>query len=360
MIARPSGTTSSREPWFIPNHYRANDPRGRAILKPADYEEPHEVPDDDYPFWLTTGRVVYQFHTRTKTARSKDLNSCRAGCLHSDGCRGCRPGWESTTGEMVEVASRRGRIQRRGSHRRYHPGARFHPVPLWRLGRPRAPPRGKRTDDHRMGCREQAAAFQVRRRERGESFLSPPGPATWPAPSTHGIGSAVTAAHDAITSETAAASGKMHVANYLGLARRSEGHLAESLRSVAKHHGHEPDVLQTTRLMALWSEENASELEPLVARYEESREQEPDALHRALFHGPRSGGLGLVRDLHDLWLLTQEVELAYELLTQAALALRDKEMESILECVSSRTRRQADWLRTRVDQAAPQALTVPS
>jgi hypothetical protein len=100
-------------------------------------------------------------------------------------------------------------------------------------------------------------------------------------------------------------------------------------------------------------EENVQALDPLVARYDESQETEPDALHRALFDGPRSGGLGLVRDLHDLWLLTQEVKLANELLTQAALALRDREMETILGRISTRTQRQADWIRTRIDRAAP-------
>lgn len=34
--------------------------------------------------------------------------------------------------------------------------------------------------------------------------------------------------------------------------------------------------------------------------------------------------------------------------------------EANLACVSFQTRRQAGWLRTRVDHAAPQALTVPS
>ena len=117
---------------------------------------------------------------------------------------------------------------------------------------------------------------------------------------------------------------------------------------------------QTCRLLASWSRRNREALGPLIERYGETRESEPAALHRALFHGPRSGGLGLVRDLHDLWLLAQEVKLAYELLTQAAHALRDAEMESILGGTSSHTSRQADWLRTRLDQAAPQALAVPS
>jgi len=54
--------------------YRAADPGGRAIIKAAEHQEPHEVPDDDYPLWLTTGRQVYHFHTRTKTGWSRALN----------------------------------------------------------------------------------------------------------------------------------------------------------------------------------------------------------------------------------------------------------------------------------------------
>ena len=146
----------------------------------------------------------------------------------------------------------------------------------------------------------------------------------------------------------------------VGLAKTSEEHLAESFRTVAEHHGHQPDIFQMCQLLASWSEENAKAIEPLAARYEETKASEPEALHEALFHGPRSGGLGLVRDLHDLWLLTQEVKLAYEVLSQAALALRDREMESILGQVSAQNRRQADWIRTRIDHAAAQSLTVPS
>jgi hypothetical protein len=53
-----------------PQEYEAHDPKGRAILKAADYAPPEEQPDETYPFWLTTGRVVYHWHTRTKTARA--------------------------------------------------------------------------------------------------------------------------------------------------------------------------------------------------------------------------------------------------------------------------------------------------
>ncbi|HEU5149331.1 MAG TPA: molybdopterin oxidoreductase family protein [Iamia sp.] len=53
--------------------YRAQQPGGRALLHAAPYEPSPEVPDDDHPLLLTTGRTVYQFHTRTKTGRAPQL-----------------------------------------------------------------------------------------------------------------------------------------------------------------------------------------------------------------------------------------------------------------------------------------------
>jgi predicted molibdopterin-dependent oxidoreductase YjgC len=58
---------------FTSEEYRAHDPKGKAFLKAADYQPPHEQPDEEYPLWLITGRVVYHFHTRTKTGRSPEL-----------------------------------------------------------------------------------------------------------------------------------------------------------------------------------------------------------------------------------------------------------------------------------------------
>jgi ferredoxin-nitrate reductase len=55
--------------------HKALDPAGRAILHAAEYQPPHEEPGKDYPFRLTTGRTVYHFHTRTKTARTPQLQN---------------------------------------------------------------------------------------------------------------------------------------------------------------------------------------------------------------------------------------------------------------------------------------------
>ncbi|MDA8370510.1 MAG: nitrate reductase [Nocardiopsaceae bacterium] len=53
--------------------YRAKAPAGRAFLHSAEYQPSPEVPNERYPFTLTTGRTVYQFHTRTKTGRAPQL-----------------------------------------------------------------------------------------------------------------------------------------------------------------------------------------------------------------------------------------------------------------------------------------------
>jgi anaerobic selenocysteine-containing dehydrogenase len=54
--------------------HTAMAPAGRAILKAAHYQPPHEPPTDEYPFWYTTGRTVYHWHTRTKTGRAAPLD----------------------------------------------------------------------------------------------------------------------------------------------------------------------------------------------------------------------------------------------------------------------------------------------
>ena len=56
-----------------PTEYRALNPDGRAILKAADHQAPTEESDDDDPMMLTTGRTLWHFHTRTKTARTPEL-----------------------------------------------------------------------------------------------------------------------------------------------------------------------------------------------------------------------------------------------------------------------------------------------
>ncbi len=45
-------------------------PRGKGLLKTLDYRDPAETVDEEYPLWLTTGRRLAHYHTRTMTGRS--------------------------------------------------------------------------------------------------------------------------------------------------------------------------------------------------------------------------------------------------------------------------------------------------
>ncbi len=53
--------------------HRERFSRGLGLFSPIEYQHSDELPDEDYPFFLTTGRVLYHFHTSTMTRRSKGL-----------------------------------------------------------------------------------------------------------------------------------------------------------------------------------------------------------------------------------------------------------------------------------------------
>ncbi len=48
--------------------------RGRGLMKAIPFKEPAEAPDKKYPFTLTTGRVLEQFHTGTMSRKTAGFN----------------------------------------------------------------------------------------------------------------------------------------------------------------------------------------------------------------------------------------------------------------------------------------------
>ncbi|GAB4020095.1 molybdopterin oxidoreductase family protein [Spirosoma koreense] len=94
---------------YTQKEYKSIDPKGKAFLKPAEYVAAHEVPDEDYPLWLTTGRLVYHFHTRTKTGRAKALAEA-APDAYVQLSRQDAAAYGLAEGDLVRVSSRRGQI----------------------------------------------------------------------------------------------------------------------------------------------------------------------------------------------------------------------------------------------------------
>ncbi|MCR3752027.1 hypothetical protein [Lentzea californiensis] len=150
----------------------------------------------------------------------------------------------------------------------------------------------------------------------------------------------------------------MHLATYLGLLHTSLGTLADAFREVAKGHGDEPDVERTCEVLASRIDAQAEKLSPIVDRYGEHRETEPERLHTAEFEQTRTGGVGLLRDLQDLYALSSFTDITWTVVGQAAQGLRDKELMDVVSACEQDTARQLAWLKTRIKQSAPQALIV--
>jgi hypothetical protein len=150
----------------------------------------------------------------------------------------------------------------------------------------------------------------------------------------------------------------MHLAHYLGLLHRAQDALAGAFREVASAHTDEADIVHLGHQQAKKCEERARLLRPFADRYAEDAPDEPERLHSELFRGTRGGGLGLLRDLQDLYLMTAECDVCWILVGQAAQGLRDTDLAATVEEGAAETAVQLAWLRTRMKQAAPQALVV--
>ncbi|MFI2475222.1 molybdopterin-dependent oxidoreductase [Nocardia xishanensis] len=80
----------------------------RAIFWPRPHMPPEEMPDDDYPFVLNTGRLQHQWHTMTKTGKIAKLTKLTGQpFLEVHPADAERLGVRA--GDQLEIASRRGR-----------------------------------------------------------------------------------------------------------------------------------------------------------------------------------------------------------------------------------------------------------
>jgi formate dehydrogenase alpha subunit len=89
--------------------HRKRFPRGQGRFSPVTYRPSTELPDDDFPFLLTTGRTYFHWHTGTMTRRTHLLDrEERSPFVEVNPLDAARLGLEERT--MARVTSRRGSI----------------------------------------------------------------------------------------------------------------------------------------------------------------------------------------------------------------------------------------------------------
>ena len=86
--------------------------RGRGKFHPTPFRAADELPDEEYPYTLTTGRLLYHFHTGTLSRRTKGLEEIAPPApFEINPEDAAREGIED--GDLVGLATRRGAVEAR-------------------------------------------------------------------------------------------------------------------------------------------------------------------------------------------------------------------------------------------------------
>ena len=83
---------------------------GRGVFKITSYRDPHETISNEYPIWLTTGRRLTSYHTRTQTGRSAGIDYLLAEEALEVNPNDMKE-WGLTEGEWYYLSSSKGRVK---------------------------------------------------------------------------------------------------------------------------------------------------------------------------------------------------------------------------------------------------------
>jgi hypothetical protein len=140
---------------------------------------------------------------------------------------------------------------------------------------------------------------------------------------------------------------------------QDETGLAAALLRVAGRHPADPELHHGCHDLARWSRRHATDLAEAGRRYGVDVDAvEPTA------GGPQADTVGdpgvqLLADLRDLHRRTAGVALAWEIVGQAAQALRDRELLDLAGTSRSQAERQLAWSKGLVKANAAQIMTSP-
>jgi ferredoxin-nitrate reductase len=338
-----------------PVEYEAHDPAGRAILKAAHYSPPLEEPDEKYPFCLTTGRVVYHWHTRTKTARSTELNEAAPESFVEISKQDAeRLGIQE--GDAVEVSSRRGSVRAPARISRILSGHVFIPFHYgyW----------DEREDHERAANELTLTAWDPVSKQPYFKYAA----VQLHKAGAEGVMEKVTDAAGKVIDRAGELTDKVmssahversRVPDYIGVLTEANEEFAKACASVASHHPEEIEIQMGMKKLGEFSAEARALLQPFTKRYGEHEAEEPNNLRTTLFQTVRAGSFGVLRDLHGLYVMASEIHIALTIVMQASKELRDEELLDACIHMDEQNKRQQAWLLTQIEHRAPHTLVVP-
>jgi formate dehydrogenase alpha subunit len=92
-----------------PYLFKGGFPRGRATFTPVKYNPSKELPDSEYPFVLSTGRQLFQYHTGSMTRRVRELDAVSPEPYVEVNPLDAKQ-LKIYNGDMLKISSRRGSI----------------------------------------------------------------------------------------------------------------------------------------------------------------------------------------------------------------------------------------------------------
>ena len=160
----------------------------------------------------------------------------------------------------------------------------------------------------------------------------------------------------------------MKIGTVLRDLHRDENDLARALVQLSEKHRADHEVHYLARDLAAWSERHVREIARVATAYGQQLEPAPDdnptVADRArlwasgLTARTSDMELVMVRDLRDVFLRASSVLADWEMIGQAAQAIRHEKLLELATSSQKETGRQVKWANAKIKESSTQALVV--
>jgi anaerobic selenocysteine-containing dehydrogenase len=330
--------------------FRALQPNGRAIIRAAEYIPPTEQPDAAYPFYLTTGRLTYHFHTRTRTGQSPELYAAAPDAyVQINAADALELGIQE--GDFVRVTSRRSVVEERARIGNIESGHVFIP---FHYGYWDNPGRSRAANELTIFGWDPVSKqpFFKYAAVKLERISQPTTQQPVMQPSADRLADIVE--KQGAIGVTDRDQTRHRIGDWLERCDHAEAALIDAFDDLRTMYPNDPDIPPQCTLLISWSQRGREALASWAIAYDAEGFEEP-----ALPARPSPEGRELLLDLQRAWTTANEGFIAITVLDQAAKALQDITFQQAMGDMRQSNERQRAWLMTQIKGVAPQALVVP-